>query len=287
MSLACLLTSLASKSLALKTINERTDESLDEDDVKKEVAYFAKNFCKFLKMKNNGKSFSKGKFSSFKNDTKYFKKENVRESSPPQGIVCYECNGHGHLKKECLNYLREKGKVLTTILSDLESSSSNSEDGCDGDGNYSSFMAITLVDSKEELRELNEELSEHTDVEEDEVSDDEEVHLDEGDRKLQVVYDTLLENYGKFAKVTKCAIKKMKRIEEDHKFTLVQLKDVKCEVHNLKEELLNAYLKIKFLKLEVIQANVKVKRITTKKLDNVLSSQKAFLDKIGLYILHR
>ena len=63
-----------SKSLALKTINERTNESSDEDDVEKEVAYFAKNFCKFLKMKNNGKSFSKGKFSSFKNDTKYFKK---------------------------------------------------------------------------------------------------------------------------------------------------------------------------------------------------------------------
>ena len=79
----------------------------------------------------------------------------------------------------------------------------------------------------------------------------------------------------------------MKRIEEDHKFTLVQLKDAKCEVHNLKEELLNAYLKIKFLKLEVIQANVKVDRITTKKLDSVLSSQKAFLDKTGLYILHR
>ena len=51
------------------------------------------------------------------------------------------------------------------------------EDGCDGDGNYSTFMAITWVDSKEELRELNEELGEHTDVEEDEVSDDEEVTL--------------------------------------------------------------------------------------------------------------
>ena len=276
----------SSKSLAHKTINERTSESLDKDDVEKEVAYLVKNFHKFLKMKNNGKSFGKGKFLSFKNDKKDFKKKDAKESSPPQGIVCYECNGHGHLK-ECLNYLRGKGKVLTTTISDSESSSLNSEDECDGDGNYFAFMAITSVDSKGELRELNEEFGEHIDVEEDEVSNDEEVYLDEGDRKLQVVYDTLLENCGKFAKVTKCAIKKMKRIEEDHKFTLVQLKDAKCEVHNLKEELLNAYLKIKFLKLEVIQANVKVKRITTKKLDSVLSSQKAFLDKTGLYILHR
>ena len=50
----------------------------------------------------------------------------------------------------------------------------------------------------------------------------------------------------------------------------------------MKEELLKAYSKIKFLELEVIQANVKVERITTKKLDNVLSSQKPFIDKTGL-----
>ena len=74
----------------------------------------------------------------------------------------------------------------------------------------------------------------------------------------------------------------MKKIEEKHKSILAQLKDAKCEVEELKEEILNAYLKIKFLKLEVIQANVKVERITTKKLDGVLSSQKPSTDKTGL-----
>ena len=34
----------SSKSLALKTINERTGDSSDEDDVEKEVAYLVKNF---------------------------------------------------------------------------------------------------------------------------------------------------------------------------------------------------------------------------------------------------
>ena len=138
-------------------------------------------------MKNNGKSFGKGKFSSFKNYKKDFKKKDIRESSPPQGIVCYECNGHGHLK-ECLNYLRGKGKELTSTLSNLESSNSDSKEGCDGDGNYFAFMAITLVDSKEELRELVEELGVHIDVEEDEVSDGEEMYLNEGDKKLQDFY---------------------------------------------------------------------------------------------------
>ena len=60
----------SSKSLALKTINERMDDSSSKDDVEKEVAFLAKNFRKFLKMKNSGKSFSKGNFSSSKIDRK-------------------------------------------------------------------------------------------------------------------------------------------------------------------------------------------------------------------------
>ena len=42
-----------SKSLALKTVNERVDvhDSLDDDAVEKDVAYLAKNFRKFLNSK--------------------------------------------------------------------------------------------------------------------------------------------------------------------------------------------------------------------------------------------
>ena len=47
-------------------------------------------------------------------------------------------------------------------------------------------------------------------------------------------------------------------------------------------DLVEAYSKIKFLEFEIIQANVKVERIFTKKLDNVLSSQKPSHDKTGL-----
>ena len=117
----------SSKSLTLKTINERMGDSSNEDDVEKEVAFLAKNFKKFLKMKNNGKSFGKWRFSSYKNNKREYKKKDGKESSSTQGIVCYECNGHGHLKKECPNYLRGKGKVFATTLSDLESSNSNAE----------------------------------------------------------------------------------------------------------------------------------------------------------------
>ena len=69
----------SSKSLALKTITERMDDSSEKDDVEKEVAFHAKNFRKFLKMKNSGKPFSKGKFSSSKGDRKEFKKRDGKE----------------------------------------------------------------------------------------------------------------------------------------------------------------------------------------------------------------
>ena len=145
------------------------DYSSKEDDVEKEVAFLVKNFRKFLKMKNNGKSFSKGRFSSPKGDRKEFKKKDGKEFQSSQGIVCYECNGHGHLKKECPNYLREKGKMFATILSDSNSSNSDSEGECDSEGNYRAFMTIASVDLKDDLSKLINELgdlSEHEEVEE-------------------------------------------------------------------------------------------------------------------------
>ena len=69
----------SSKSLALKTTNERTGSN--EDNVEKEVAFLLKNCWKFLKIKNNGKSFGKGRFSSSKNDKREYKKKDGKESS--------------------------------------------------------------------------------------------------------------------------------------------------------------------------------------------------------------
>ena len=72
-------------------VNERLDaqDSSNEDEVKKDVAYLAKNFCKFLKFKRDGKSFEKGKFSKFKKDKKDFKKKDSRDSSPSKMVLCF------------------------------------------------------------------------------------------------------------------------------------------------------------------------------------------------------
>ena len=120
-------------------------DSLDEGEVEKEVVYLTKNFRKFLKFKKNGKFAEKGKFQNSWKEKKDFKKKDGKDSQSSQGIMCYECNSHGHLKKECPNYLRGKGKVYSTTLSDTDSSNSNSEESCDREANYSAFMAIAPV----------------------------------------------------------------------------------------------------------------------------------------------
>ena len=94
-----------------------------------------------------------------------FKRKEGKDSQSSQGITCYECNGHGYLKKECPNYLRGKCKVYAITLSDIDSSNSDLEESYDGEGNYFAFMAIGLVQSSDDLSLLVEELGEHTEVE--------------------------------------------------------------------------------------------------------------------------
>ena len=63
-------------------------------------------------------------------DKKDFKKNESKDPSPSQAVTCYECRGHGHVKKECPTYLKAKGKVFATTLRDLDSSNSNLEESC-------------------------------------------------------------------------------------------------------------------------------------------------------------
>ena len=270
------------KSLALKTITERMDNSFKKDDVEKEVAFLVKNFRKFLKMNNSGKTFNKGKFSSPKGDRKEFRKKDEKESQSTQGITCFECNGHGYVKKECPNYLRMKGKTYATTLSDSNSSNSYLEESYDGEGNYSAFMTIAYVESSEDLSLLVKKLGEHSEEESIGVVEELDAEEDESSVGLQENYNSLLKKSGKYARVAKAAVKKMKKVDEDYRSLLVRYKEAKCEIETMNGELTKAYSKIKFLELEVVQANAKVERVSSKKLDEVLSHQKHFFDKTGL-----
>ena len=64
-----------------------------------------------------------------------------------------------------MNYLKLKGKVYATTLSELDSSNFVYEESCDEEGNYSVFMTIAHVKSSDELNLLVQELGEHSDEE--------------------------------------------------------------------------------------------------------------------------
>ena len=72
--------------------------------------------------------------SDLKKDKKEFKRKVSKDSSPSQGITCYECNGHGYWKKYCPTYLKGNGRALATTISDSDSLKSDSEESNDGKG---------------------------------------------------------------------------------------------------------------------------------------------------------
>ena len=105
---------------------------------------------------------------------------------------------------------------------------------------------------------------------------------DESTANLQENYNSLLEKSGEYTRVAKAAVRKMKKVEEDYKSLLIRYKEAKCEIETLNGELSEAYTKVSFLEQEVVQANAKIERVSTKKLNDVISSQKHFLDKSKL-----
>ena len=175
-----------------------------------------------------------------------------------------------------------KGKVYATTLSESDSSNSDSEESYDGEGNYSTFMTIDHVESLEDLSLLVKELGEHSDEESMRVVEESDVEEGESNAGLQENYNSLLEKPKEYARVAKAVMKKMEKAEEDYRSLLVCYKEAKCEIETLNGELIEAYTKVKFLELEVVQVNAKIERVSTKKLDEVLSHQKPFSDRTRL-----
>ena len=148
--------------------------------------------------------------------------------------MCYECNGHGHIKKECPNYLRVKGKAYATTLSDFDSSNSDFEESCDGEGNYFAFMTIAHIESSKDLNLLIQELRDHSDEESMGVVEESDTKEDESAADFQENYNSLLEKSGEYIRVAKTAVKKMKKTEEEYKSLLVRYKEAKCELETMK-----------------------------------------------------
>ena len=96
------------------------------------------------------------------------------------------------------NYLRGKGKAYAITLSDSDSSNYDSEESCDGEGNYSAFMTIAYIESLEDLNLLIQELGDHSDEESMGVVEESDAEEDESTAGLQENYNSLLEMPGEY-----------------------------------------------------------------------------------------
>ena len=67
-------------------------------------------------------------------------------------------------------------------------------------------------------------------------------------------------------------MKMMKKAEEDYRSLLMRHKEAKYKIEKLNGELSEAYTKVRFLEQEFVQANAKIERVFTKKLNDVISS---------------
>ena len=111
--------------------------------------------------------------------------------------------------------------MYATTLSDSNSSSSDSDESYDREGNFFAFMIIARVESSDDLSVLVEELGEHTKLESIGIVEESDDKEDNRTMGLQETYNSLLEKIVEYAKVNNAAIKKMKRANEDYRSFLI------------------------------------------------------------------
>ena len=97
--------------------------------------------------------------------------------------------------------------MYATTLSDSDFSTSNSEDSCDEEGNFSTFMTVAHVEPSEDLNLLVEELGEHSDEEFMGIVEESDAEEDEDTAGLRENYNSLHEKSGEYARVAKAVVK--------------------------------------------------------------------------------
>jgi hypothetical protein len=103
----------------------------------------AKNFE--LVMKNN--KFKK-KFSDRLRKAPHTTDTEEVEKKDPRGPQCFECSGFGHIRTECANMKKQRGKAFNATLSD----ESEKEKETPEEGKFLAFVAIKRILSPTTLR---------------------------------------------------------------------------------------------------------------------------------------
>jgi hypothetical protein len=103
------------KTIALKASKNKVEASSEDDseDEDKAVTMLAKNFRRLMKDDRFKKKFSE----RMKKSPREAKSEE-EEKKDPRGPRCFECSGFGHIRADCGNLKKGKGKAYNVTLSD-------------------------------------------------------------------------------------------------------------------------------------------------------------------------
>jgi hypothetical protein len=103
------------KTIALKASKKKVEASSEDDseDEEKAVATLAKNFRRLMK-----DDWFKKKFSEKVKKPLREAELEEEEKKDPRGPRCFECSGFGHIRADCGNLKKGKGKAYNATLSD-------------------------------------------------------------------------------------------------------------------------------------------------------------------------
>jgi len=103
------------KTIALKASKKKVEASSEDDyeNEEKAVAMLAKNFRRLMKDDRFKKKFSE----RVKKPPREAEPEE-EEKKDPKGPQCFECSGFGHIRVDCGNLKKGKGKAYNLTLSD-------------------------------------------------------------------------------------------------------------------------------------------------------------------------
>jgi hypothetical protein len=103
------------KTIALKASKKKVEASSEDDfeEEEKVVAMLAKNFRRLMRDDRFKKKFSE----KVKKAPREAEPEE-EEKKDPRGPRCFECSGFGHIRADCRNLKKGKGKAYNVTLSD-------------------------------------------------------------------------------------------------------------------------------------------------------------------------
>jgi hypothetical protein len=103
------------KTIALKASKKKVEASSEDDfeEEEKAVVMLAKNFRRLMRDDQFKKKFSE----KVKKAPRKAKPEE-EEKKDPRGPRCFECSGFGHIRADCGNLKKGKGKAYNVTLSD-------------------------------------------------------------------------------------------------------------------------------------------------------------------------